>query len=248
MSSALAGGVRRTPAAAARPGTGTCWFMAAILVATIAGFWPTFVRRLDQTDLPHLLHGVSALLWIVLVGVQSWLAGRRLRQWHRRVALAALVLLVVLVSSALYMVGVMQHNPQLPPPSNYFFGFIDLMTMGWLLLLVGLGFRNRHRPAAHRRYMTATALLGLPAALTRLYLVVLFPGTDPLIGFHASLVSVEVILSLLILLDWRQGQQQPAYPLSLAFYLGVQFLIGPVSASPWWQRAMTWYGSWAVFR
>lgn len=248
MPSALADGGTYTSVSRTRQQPRIYWYMAAVLAVTTVGFWPTFFRRLGQTDAAHIIHGASAMLWVALIGVQSWLAERRLRHWHRRVAVVAVVVLLVLVGSAMHMVGVMQHNPAMPPAVRRYFAFLDLLTMGWLLLLVGLGLANRRRPAAHWRFMTATATLGLPAALTRLYCLVLFPTLNPLVAFHASLFTVEAILVSGIVADRRLERQPLAYPMTLAFFVAVQLLIGPASASGWWERAMAWYGGLAMFR
>ena len=112
--------------------------------------------------------------------------------------------------------------------------------------LVVLALRNVRVPAAHKRFMSATVLLGLPAALTRLYLTV-FPNVHPMLAFYGSLVTVEVILLVLIITDRRAGERRLAYPLSLAFFVAIQLLIGPVSSSGAWKAAMAWYGSLPVF-
>ena len=54
----------------------------AILV-TLGGFWPTFFSRLDEVDAAHMLHGMLATGWLVLVLVQASLIGIRKPRWHR---------------------------------------------------------------------------------------------------------------------------------------------------------------------
>lgn len=113
--------------------------------------------------------------------------------------------------SALYMVGIMQHNRQFPPFLPPFFAFIDLPSIVFLVVLVVLALRDVRTPAAHKRFTSATVLLGLPAALTRLYSLVLFPHLNPFIAFQGSLLTVEGILLALIVTDWRVGERQLAY-------------------------------------
>ena len=222
------------------------WYFLAALAATLAGFWPSFFRHLGAADFWHSLHGITATLWIVGLATQSWLMSRGRVRWHRRVAWGVLLLLPILVISALYVVGVMQRNPAIPPFLHPFFAFIDLPSIAFLVVLVVLALRNVRVPAAHKRFMSATVMLGLPAALTRLYLTV-FPNVHPMLAFHGSLVTVEVILLVLIITDRRAGERRLAYPLSLAFFVAIQVLIGPVSSSGAWKAAMAWYGSLPVF-
>jgi hypothetical protein len=68
-----------------------------------------------------------------------------------------------------------------------------------------------------------------------------------MLAFHGSLVTVEVILLVLIITDRRAGERRLAYPLSLAFFVAIHVLIGPVSSSGAWKTAMAWYGSLPVF-
>lgn len=199
------------------------------------------------TDAWHAIHGATATLWIVALAAQSWSMSRGIVHWHRRIAFIATGLLVALVVSALYMVGVMQHNPIFPPEVRVFFACIDLPSIVFFVTLFVLALRNILTPAAHWRFMSATVLLGLPAALTRAYIqlpVFRDPGPGP---FFASLFTVELVLVALIVADWRARQRRLAYPLSLAFFVAVHVLIGPVSASAGWRAAMQWYGSLPIF-
>lgn len=223
------------------------WYFLAALAAIVGGFWPSFFRPLGAGDAGHTIHGVTATLWIVVLITQSWLMSRGLVAWHRRVSRLAFVLLPVLSVSALYMVGVMMHNPDMPPFLPPLLAFIDLPSIAFLLLLVGLALRNVRTPAAHKRFMSATVLLGFPPALTRLYATVFAPQVDFMMALHGSLLTVEVILVALIITDRRMGERRLAYPLSLAFFAVVHALLLPVASSKWWNDVMGWYGGLSVF-
>lgn len=224
------------------------WYFLAALAVTVAGFWPSFFATLGARTPWHNLHGITATLWLLILATQSWLVSRGHRNWHRRVALLALlVVLPALVASALYMVGVLQHNRRVPAFMPPFLSFIDLCSIAFLLVLVTLALLNIRNPAAHKRFMAATALLGLPPALSRLYLRLAAGAVPPFITFHASLLTVELVLVALIIADRRAGQRHLAYPLSLGFFVVIQLLIGPVSSSAPWRQAMAWYGSLPIF-
>ncbi len=186
------------------------------------------------------MHGVSATLWVVALVIQSWLISRGLRVLHRRVAIAALAMLPVLCGSALYMVQVMQTNAQMPPFLPPLLAFIDIPSIAFLILLVTLALLHVRRPAAHKRFMAATVLLAFPPALTRLYARVLAPHLDFMQALHGSFITVELILIALIASDWRAGQRQLAYPLSLVFFVAVHALMVPVAGSKGWSAFLTW--------
>lgn len=224
------------------------WFFALALAAIVAGFWPSFFRPLGAGDLAHSLHGVTATLWVVALIVQSALIRRGLVVWHRRVARGALLLLLVLIPSALQMVAVMFANPEMPPFLPPLLAFIDLPSVVFLVALVTLALLNVRRPAAHKRFMAATVLLGFPPALTRLYARVFAPSLDFMQALHASFVTVEVILVALIVADWRAGERRLAYPLSLGFFVTIHALMGPVAGTAAWGAAMQAYARLPIFR
>lgn len=219
------------------------WYFLAALAAIVAGFWPSFFAPLGAGDFAHSLHGVTATLWIVVLATQSWLVSRGLVRWHRRVAMGALVLLPVMILSALRMVAVMFSNPQMPPFLPPLLAFIDLPSVAFLIVLVTLALRNLRTPAAHKRFMAATVLLGFPPALTRLYARVFAPQVDFMTALHGSLITVELILVALIVSDRRDGERQLAYPLSLGFFVVLHALMLPVSGSSGWGALMQWYAA-----
>jgi hypothetical protein len=223
------------------------WYFAAALAAIVAGFWPSFFRPLGAGDFAHSLHGVTATLWIVALGVQSWLMSRGLVVWHRRVAYAAVALLLVMIPSALTMVAVMFTNPDMPPFLPPLLAFIDLPSVAFLIVLVTLALLNVRTPAAHKRFMAATVLLGFPPALTRLYARVLAPAVDFMTALQLSFVTVEVILVVAIIVDWRAGERRLAYPLSLGFFALVHALMFPVAASDAWRSLMALYVQLPIF-
>lgn len=223
------------------------WFLALALVAIVAGFWPSFFRPLGTGDFAHSLHGVTATLWVLALIVQSLLIRRGLVAWHRRVAVGALLLLPLLVGSALQMVAVMFANPDMPPFLPPLLAFIDLPSVAFMIALVALALANVRKPAAHKRFMAATVLLGMPPALTRLYARVLAPSVDFMQALHGSFLTVELVLIALIVSDWRAGERRLAYPLSLAFFAVVHASMGPVSGSAAWRSAMDWYVGLPIF-
>jgi uncharacterized membrane protein YozB (DUF420 family) len=217
------------------------WYFLGALAAIVAGFWPSFFRPLGGGSPWHTIHGITATLWVVALVTQAWLMSRGKVQVHRRVARGAFVLLPVLCVSALYMVRVMFSNPQMPPFLPPLLAFIDLPSIGFLVVLVVLALRNVRTPAAHKRYMAATVLLAFPPALTRLYARMFEPQVDFIMALHGSFVTVEVILVALIASDWRAGERRTAYPLSLAFFVVVHALMFPVSGTAAWKAFTDWY-------
>src|SRR4051794_2197871 len=83
------------------------YFAIAFLVA-VGGFWPSFFSKLSSTDTAHLIHGVTATLWMTIPIMQSWLISRKRFKLHRQLGWLALSIVApILVLSGLHMVQLM---------------------------------------------------------------------------------------------------------------------------------------------
>jgi uncharacterized membrane protein YozB (DUF420 family) len=217
------------------------WYFLAAFAAIVAGFWPTFYRPMGSGTVVKNVHGITSSLWYVVLMTQSWLMSRGLVRWHRRVALTAIVLLPILSISALSNTSRMLTASVLPPPARPMIAFIDFQLVAQLFMLVGLGLANRRTPPVHKRFMAATALVGLPPALARLYNNLGISAFGPI---HTPLITVNVILLILILADWRMGERGgPAYRLLLVWNVAIQALIAPLSATTGWLAFCQWFAS-----
>ncbi len=213
----------------------------------IAGFWPSFFRSLGAGETWHTVHGVTATLWVVALALQAYLASAGFIRWHQIVAGVALVFLIVMCAAALLMVAVMQRNPDMPPFLPPVLAFVDLPSIAFLLLLVGLALGNVRRPPVHKRYMAATVLLALPPALGRLYARLFEAQMDFMTALHAAFFTVDIILLALIAVDGRARRRYLPYPLSLGFFVLVQLLMVPVGTSGVWRGFISWYSSLPVY-
>ena len=146
-------------------------YFALAFVVAAAGFWPSFFANLPNTDWPHLLHGTSATLWMLLPIGQAWLIKSRKRQLHRVVGYATLPLAAVVVLTAINIIHIMlSKNATAFDPMRAEFAFLDLTGLVLFVTFLALGIRAaRHRDIGlHLRLMACTALIPLEAAIERL--------------------------------------------------------------------------------
>jgi len=128
-----------------------------IWLAIVLGFaidiaWRARIGALNFSLIVHL-HAIAYTGWLVLLAVQVWLVRTGRVAAHRRVGLAALVLLpaMLVLGPATAFYGVAD-NPYMPDKwiawlsVNYTnaFGSVALLTAGFLM---------RRNPAAHKRLM-----------------------------------------------------------------------------------------------
>jgi hypothetical protein len=216
------------------------WVWMALALATMmAGFWPSFFARLDETDLPHLVHGVTATLWMATAVLQSWLISRRAVHLHRKFGRWLLLLPPVIVLSGLQMIAVMLTDTSNPPPLVSFkFAYLDSMGLVFFLagIVIAVRHARRHNIPQHLRWMACTVLLALEPALERLYLTVL-PGlvADFDDALYVALITVEAILLVLIVRDWRVGRRSTPYWYLLAFFALIHASATTVASHPGFQ-------------
>jgi hypothetical protein len=218
------------------------WYMLAAFAIVVLGFWPTFYQPLSGGTTLRNVHGVTSTLWYLALVVQPWLVTHGYVRWHKRVAVAVIALLPVLCVSALMTTRLMLTRSTLPPPVRPLIAYLDITLVTLFVTLFGLGLLNRRVPAAHKRYMVCTALLGFPPALTR-FIARTF-AMNPIVAINISFYIVELILLTLIVADWRRGERRRwAYPTAFVAHVAVQLLMFPVSSASWWVAFCGWFAA-----
>lgn len=209
-------------------------FFALAFLFTLGGFWPSFFTRLDRTDAGHMIHGISATLWMLVPIAQAWLISRRHFAWHRRLGRLALPLVPIVVLSGLHMVRVMVlDEPGISQPLRSKLVFLDTGSIVLFGVLVGLSLKNlyQRRFKTHAQYMACSILVVLEPGLER-FLVLWVPGIDNFtVGLNVALVAMEAIVATLIYAEWRSGGVRYPYVIVLAFFVLIHLLLEPVSSS-----------------
>jgi hypothetical protein len=215
-------------------------------VVIMAGFWPSFFKRLGATDASHMIHGISATLWTTVPIIQAWLIGRRHFVLHRRFGRVAILLVPIVVVSGLHMVQIMiLDDPGIAQPLRSKLVFLDTSAMLFFAFVFSLALKNiylRHIKA-HAQYMACTVLIVLEPGLER-FLVLWAPGIHNFtVALNVALVIMEIIVATLIYIEWRSDRVRPPYVMTLAFFVIVHVLLGPLSVSPTFRSLAHWFGT-----
>ncbi|MBW8845848.1 MAG: hypothetical protein JF607_12860 [Burkholderiales bacterium] len=211
--------------APALPYARTPFYLALLLLAGLAGFYPSYLARLDRTDLVHHAHALTAFAWMSLLVLQATLIRLRRRPLHRAIGRTAFVLVPLLIASGLVMAWGMVHADN---PFARAFGprlaVVDLTAMAGFATFFVLAIKHRRNIHLHARYMAATGLLILPPALARLA-VNTVPGVKGFtMTFHVGYLLTELVVAAMLLQAWRS--RQPARPFVLLLALLVLQEIG----------------------
>ncbi len=217
-------------------------WLAVVMVAVVAGFWPSFFQHLRAQDLAHTLHGATASLWLVVLWGQGWLIDRRWRVWHRRVAQLALPVAIASVVTALPMITTMLRSAKGDPEALGLLRLLalyDVVTLAWFVWLLSAGLANLRAPALHQRALLATAPLAIPPALTRLLVGPV--GLPPLWALHLSFTGAQLLLLWLVERDWRRGEPAWPYPATLVLLVLLQVALHPVAGSAPFVAFTNWW-------
>ena len=123
------------------------------------------------------------------------------------------------------------------------FTFLDLCAMSLFvtfLVLAILRIRRGDRDG-HTRYMAGTVLFALEPALERVF-VFYVPGVA---GFasalYFALITMEVILAVLLLLEWKRHRIRLPFVMALGFFVAMHISLTPIANSPGFARFAEWF-------
>ena len=79
------------------------FYFLALLVILVGGFWRSYFSQLGgEITLAQYFHGISMLLWVLLLITQAWLIRTNRRPIHRLSGRASFVLAPLVVGSGLF--------------------------------------------------------------------------------------------------------------------------------------------------
>lgn len=222
------------------------WLWFALAFAVVAfGFWPSFLSVLPSHPTPILVHGISATVWMALPILQAWLIAKRSRKLHRSIGYASIALALVVAVSGLIVIQIMilrtVDDFQLRLIK---FAYVDLTGIALFVIFLGLAIRSARRRdiGMHMRLMACTAIIPIEAANERAAML-LAPSLVPdfATALYASLISMELIVTALILAEWRFDRVRWAFPFMLIYYLIMHLTATPVAQNPGFQAFCLWY-------
>jgi hypothetical protein len=223
------------------------WF-SAIFLLTFVSFWPSFFSAIVNIETHIIIHGISAISWMLLAVVQAWLIKSRWRKHHRTIGYASLVLAVILVLSGLQVLQTMLLKDsgfeKGIPLLDIKFLYIDITALLLFCVFLWLAIKAaRQRDfSLHMRLMACTAIIPLEAALERTYIYGtpgLVPNFD--VALYASVVTLIVLMVVLVGLErWHKRLRWP-YAALLAYFVLMLLTVDIIAQSEWFNTFAIFY-------
>ena len=214
------------------------WFTA-IFAITFISFWPSFFSAIVNVETHIVIHGISAIAWMLLTVIQASLIKSGWRKHHRTVGYFSLSLAAILVLSGLQVLQTMLLGEQAALLSIKFF-YIDFTALVLFCVFLGLAIKAARRRdiPLHLRLMACTAIIPLEAALERTYIYGtpnLVPSFD--VALYASVVTLIVITAALVVSEWWYGRSRWPFPALLAYFV-IMLLTTDIVARAEWFKAL----------
>lgn len=140
------------------------WF-AAIFILTFISFWPSFFSAIVNIETHIIIHGISAISWMLLAVIQAWLIKSRWRKHHRTLGYASLVIAFILVLSGLRVLQTMLLKDYSVDGSNpllaikFLYADITALFLFCTFLWLAIGAARRRDFSLHMRLMACTAII-----------------------------------------------------------------------------------------
>jgi hypothetical protein len=215
------------------------WFTA-IFAITFVSFWPSFFSAIVNIETHIVIHGVSAIAWMLLTIIQASLIKSRWRRHHRTVGYISLTLATILVLSGLQVIQTMILRDGgaadgIPLLGIKFF-YIDFTALVLFCVFLGLAIKAARRRdiPLHLRLIACTAIIPLEAALERTFIY----GTPNLVpnfevALFASNLTLIVVLAVLVAGEWWYGRSRWPFAVLLAYFLIMMFTTDVIARAEW---------------
>ena len=217
------------------------YWLIALLVVLLIGFWQSYFSQIGEAHLTHHFHGISMLLWVLLLISQSWLIRNRRNAQHRSLGQVSFLLAPAVVISGVMVVFHSQATAE-PPDSPFalsifWFGFF---SAGMLAVFYSFAIRHRRKMQLHARYMMATALVFIVPGLFRAVSQYIGPTGVWIPSFYQMTWVPFLIGMWLMFRDWQNKQTIQPYLLFNVLWAINLVLWVTLPNQAWWQAFAAW--------
>ena len=217
----------------------------AIWLAIVAGFGIDMVKRAQGGSLhfPLIvhLHVVAYGSWLLLLAAQVWLVRTRRVALHRRLGMAALVLIpLMLVLGPATAISAIVSNPYMPDRWIAWLSVNFANTFGSVFLLA-TGFLMRRDPASHKRLMLMGTIAVTEPGFSRIwepFLLALWGEGYVAFYFSTFIGTVLLVLAVGAYDLVTRRRLHPAYVAAALWIFANELLATWLFHQPFWLRSM----------
>ncbi|MCS5491013.1 hypothetical protein [Algoriphagus limi] len=219
------------------------WLIIPLIIAII-GFSRGYFLRLSDASWHQHMHGLSAILWYIMVIIQPYFITRGKVYKHKLFGTFSLFLAGGVTFSAITIIpqnlkGIADLEPNPIVSADFFYGvsFTDIITIIGFAFSVLIAIYKVKNFEDHAMWMIATVFWALMPALGRFALIptILIFGFPPPYDFIDVLFfSTLLCIVPILIICWRLRSWHPALLIVAAANL-LYLFIGPIGRSEYWR-------------
>jgi hypothetical protein len=213
----------------------------------LVGFWFTyFTKLLDQENYRMHTHGVTLILWCLMLISQAYLIRAKNHTLHKKIGKFSYVLVPLLVFTTLDLLK--YRLPTALGTMDFF--FVALVVNGLIAFVIFyvLAILYRKKPTIHARYMVGTAFPMFTPITDRIQYIY-FPSTvsylptiegnpiAPVVGFALA----DLLLVALSIWDWRSHKRLNVFPWALGVLVLYHFSVMNFYKFEFWKSFSNWF-------
>lgn len=220
-------------------------YVSITFILAIFAFWPVYFSKLQEVRLSIHVHSILAMLWVLLLIVQSWLARKKRFKQHKAVGKLTYLLTPLLVLTTLMLFHSFL-NTDSPFTDAFglqimFYDFVGLLYFMTAFILAVSYYRKQIE--FHARLMISTIMMMLFPVIGRLFLFYADFGLGPGELLNLSIYLIDAIVLALVIFDFRKEKMNPVFPILLVVTIFQH--IGFLFCKNWslWQSFTEWYAA-----
>jgi hypothetical protein len=220
----------------------TLFGFAVLAMMVVVGFWRTYFSQLPNLSMHAHAHGIAMSLWVGLLLTQASLVRSGRRDVHRQLGKASYVLVPIIAFTTLSFAHVRLLQEGLTYDRLYIL-YIQLHLLVLFVVAYAGAIYWRHVPALHMRFMICTALPLIDPALARIIENYLWQPSNAAYFQAITYPVTDLVLVVLIALNWRRELRLKVYPLMLAAFVALHIPNFFVPDQPGWRSFAAWFAS-----
>lgn len=227
--------------------TSYIYFIVFFLLIVLAFWLSYFVSITDQENYRMHTHGVTLIIWFMLLVVQPYLIRTKRYKLHRSIGKLSYVIVPLLIFTTLDLLQYRLHKSPILGTSEFFFIALVVNALLAFIILYGLAIYHRKKPMIHARYMICTVFPFFTPVTDRIihnYIPSLLVYLPTLEGYPiapvAGFLLADLILVGLSIWDWKSHQRINVFPFALIVLLLYHYSVLNFHKFQFWKDLSNW--------
>lgn len=223
-------------------------YFLAFFLLMLAGFWLTyFTKILDQENYRMHLHGVTLIVWCMLLVSQAYLIRIKSYSVHKQAGKLSYIIVPLIAFTTVDLYKYRLDELTTLSSRDYLFTASVLMALLTFLIFYGLAIFYKSKPTIHARYMVCTVFPMFTAVIDRIiesyfpFLLPYFPDVNGPVIQVVGLTLADILLIILCIWDWRSHKRINVFPIALVIHLIYHYAVLNFYKFEFWKTFSNWF-------